>query len=348
MRGAHNLFRRRNMYSLVHFIIEGFAICCFFNEIKRNRSGCAFSKFLFSVIISVVCCLLSVSSIVIIMAAKRVLSKSVDSFDEIFNIFYSKSEGLYNEIDNWSARINSLLELDIRKEDCSFSDVLKFLEFFNFLSGEYDLLYHGQIKVVEEIMAKRDGYSHDFLRGHLTFVGNKIRHVSNENPLKNTMRNTIGLAELNFVSKGTILVDGLKLLKSIILELEKKLPKKFSIEMQETGSYTPYVYCIKEEKAKQYLDRYKSIDFEQRLKDHPWSPAPRKKQQKEAAESSIIPKKQQYPLKQQQYPQKQQQQWCSPSATGFGVESLTMMIHYRQHHAKTHQVSHKQSNLNYH
>jgi hypothetical protein len=37
------------------------------------------------------------------MAAKRVLSKSVDSFDEIFNIFYSKSEGLYNEIDNWSA-----------------------------------------------------------------------------------------------------------------------------------------------------------------------------------------------------------------------------------------------------
>ena len=48
------------------------------------------------------------------MAAKRVSSKSVDSFDEIFNIFYSKSEGLYNEIDNWSARINSLLTLDIR------------------------------------------------------------------------------------------------------------------------------------------------------------------------------------------------------------------------------------------
>jgi hypothetical protein len=219
-------------------------------------------------------------------AAKRVVSLS-----KIYNEFKSKSDDLFKEIDNWSARINSLLELDIRKEDCSFSDVLKFLEFFNFLSGEYDLLYHGQIKVVEEIMAKRDGYSHDFLRGHLTFVGNKIRHVSNENPLKNTMRNTIGLAELNFVLKGTILVDGLKLLKSIILELEKKLPKKFSIEMQETGSYTPYVHCIKEGKTKQYLDRYKSIDFEQRLKDHPWSPAPRKKQKKEAAESSIIPKK---------------------------------------------------------
>ena len=232
----------------------------------------------------------------VIMAASKSLSK-------IYNEFKSKSDDLFKEIDNWSARINSLLELDIRKEDCSFSDVLKFLEFFNFLSGEYDLLYHGQIKVVEEIMAKRDGYSHDFLRGHLTIVGNKIRHVSNENPLKNTMRNTIGLAELNFVSKGTILVDGLKLLKSIILELEKKLPKKFSIEMQETGSYTPYVHCIKDGKTKQYLDRYKSIDFDQRLKDHPWSPAPRKKQKKEAAEK----KKQQYPQKQQQYPQKQQQ-----------------------------------------
>ena len=115
---------------------------------------------------------------------------------------------------------------------------------------DYDLATDAVPDKVEEIMAKRNGYSHDFLRGHLTFVGNKIRHVSNENPLKNTMRNTIGLAELNFVSKGTILVDGLKLLKSIILELEKKLPKKFSIEMQETGSYTPYVHCIKEGKTK--------------------------------------------------------------------------------------------------
>ena len=111
------------------------------------------------------------------------------------------------------------------------------------------------------------------------------------------MRNTILSVDLNFVPKGTILVDGLNVLKSIILELEKQLPKKFIIVMQETGSYTPYVHCIKDGKTMQYLDRYKSIDFEQRLKDHPWSPAPRKKQKKEAAESSIIPKKQQYPLK---------------------------------------------------
>ena len=57
------------------------------------------------------------------MAAKRVSSKSKDSFDEIFNDFYSKSEDLYKEIDNWSARINSLLTFDIRSAVFSFSDV---------------------------------------------------------------------------------------------------------------------------------------------------------------------------------------------------------------------------------
>jgi hypothetical protein len=230
------------------------------------------------------------------MAASKSLSKIYE--------FKSKSDDLFKEIDNWSARIYLLQKLNIRKEDCTYSDVLKILEFFNFLSGEYDLLYHSQIKVGEEIMDKRDGYSHDFLRGHLAIVGNKIRHVSNENPLKTTMRNTITLAELNFVSKGTILVDGLNLLKSIILELEKKSAKKFSIEMQETGSYTPYVHCIKERKTKQYLDRYKSIDFEQRLKDHPWSPAHRNKQKKKKQKNPLLyQKKQQYPQKQQQYPQ---------------------------------------------
>ena len=75
--------------------------------------------------------------------------------------------------------------------------------------------------------------------------------------------------------------------------------------MQETGSYTPYVYCIKDGKTMQYLDRYKSIDFEQRLKDHPWSPAPRKKQKKKKQQNPLLyQKKQQYPQKQQQYPLK--------------------------------------------
>ena len=222
---------------------------------------------------------------VIMAAAKRVVSLST-----IYNEFKSKSDDLFKEIDNWSARIDLLQKLDTSRTDFSFSDISKFLEFFNFLSGEYDLLYHGQIKSGKEIMDKRDGYSHDNLKDHLNFVRDKMRNASNGN-LKKTMRDNIELAGLNFVPKGTTLVDGLNVLKSIISELEKKLPKKFIIEMQETGSYTPYVHCIKDGKTKQYLDRYKRIDFEQRLKDHPWSPAPRKKQKKEAAESSIIPKK---------------------------------------------------------
>ena len=85
------------------------------------------------------------------MAAKRVSSKSEDSIDEIFNDFYSKSVDLYKEIDNWSARINSLLTLDInlRQAEFKFLDVSKFLEFFNFLTGEFDLLYHGKIVEAE-------------------------------------------------------------------------------------------------------------------------------------------------------------------------------------------------------
>ena len=223
-------------------------------------------------------------------AAKRVVDKK-ESLNEFYNTFVSESRDLFNEIDNWSARIHSLQKLDTSRTVFTFSDIFEFLEIFNFLSGEYDLLYHGKIEV-DGVSHERNGYSHDFLRGHLAVVKNRINRVSNDNPLKQTMRHTHISAELNFVPKGTILVDGLNLLKSIILELEKELPKKkFSIEMQETSSYTPYVHCIKDGKTKQYLDRYKSIDFEQQLKDHPWSPAPRKKQKKEAAESSIIPKK---------------------------------------------------------
>ena len=211
------------------------------------------------------------------MAAKGSLNK-------IYNEFKSKSDDLFKEIDNWSARIDLLQKLDTRRKDFSFSDIFKFLEFFNFLSGEYDLLYHGQIKVGKEELFNRDGYSHDLLNGHLKFVRDKIKNSSNDNPLKNDMRNTLALADLKSVSKGTILVDGCKSLKKIIKELEENLPKKYIIESKETGSNTPYVYCIKEGKTKQYLDRYKSIDFEQRLKDHPWSP--RKRQKKEAAVSS--------------------------------------------------------------
>ena len=195
----------------------------------------SFSSYNISCLLSVVC----LSSIVIIMAVKRVSSKSEDSFDEIFNIFYSKSEDLYDKTDNSSARIKSLLELelDIRSADLSFSNVFKFLELFNFLSGEFDLLYHSQIKVGEAIMGTRDGYSHDFLlQGNLSNIKKQINRVSKSNPNKK-----IRHMDMKFVPNGKILDDGLKSLKSKFNELKRNLQRKFEIIIKETGSNSPYV-----------------------------------------------------------------------------------------------------------
>ena len=95
---------------------------------------------------------------------------------------------LMKSIIGWSARIHSLQKLDTVRKDFYFSDISKFLEIFNFLSGEYDLLYHGKIELDGQVSHKRDGYSHDFLgQGHLTLVGNRIKRVSKENPLKHIM-----------------------------------------------------------------------------------------------------------------------------------------------------------------
>jgi hypothetical protein len=107
-------------------------------------------------------------------AAKRVVEKS-ESLNKINNVFASKSKELFNEIDNWSARIHSLQKLDTIRKDFYFSDISKFLEIFNFLSGEYDLLYHAKIELDGQVSHRRDGYSHDFLRGHLQFVGKKSK-----------------------------------------------------------------------------------------------------------------------------------------------------------------------------
>ena len=241
------------------------------------------------------------------MAAKRVSSKSEDSFDEIFNDFYSKSVDLYKEIDNWSARINSLLTLDInlRQAEFNFLDVSKFLEFFNFLTGEFDLLYHGKIVEAEgeSILRTRDGYSHDFLKSHLQNIKKQIRNSSKSNKIKDTMEAKREEIDLKFWSNGKTLDEGLKSLRFIINELKRKLPKNFEITMKETRSNTPYASKILDEKTKEILKlfRYKSIDFEKELKNHPWRPKPqapqaRKKQRKEVAESSITQKKQQYPL----------------------------------------------------
>ena len=233
------------------------------------------------------------------MAAKTVSSKSEDSIDEIFNDFYSKSVDLYKEIDNWSARIDSLQTLDIRHAEFNFLNVSKFLEFFNFLTGEFDLLYHGKI---EEAEGER-GYSHDFLKSHLQNIKKQIRNSSKSNKIKDTMEAKREEIDLKFWSNGKTLDEGLQKLRSIINELKKKLPKNFEITMKETRSNTPYASKILDEKTKESLKlfRYKSIDFEKELKNHPWRPKPqapqaRKKQRKEVAESSITQKKQQYPL----------------------------------------------------
>jgi hypothetical protein len=236
------------------------------------------------------------------MAAKTVSSKSEDSIDEIFNDFYSESVDLYKEIDNWSARIDSLQTLDIRHAEFNFLNVSKFLEFFNFLTGEFDLLYHGKIEV-DGVSHKRDGYSHDFLKSHLQNIKKQIKNSSKSKRIKDTMEAKREEIDLKFWSNGKTLDEGLQKLRSIINELKKKLPKNFEITMKETCSNTPYASKILDEKTKESLKlfRYKSIDFEKELKNHPWRPKPqapqaRKKQRKEVAESSITQKKQQYPL----------------------------------------------------
>ena len=103
---------------------------------------------------------------------------------------------------------------------------------------------------------------------------------------------------MNFVPKGRILDEGLKLLRSKNNELNKNLPKNFEIIMKISGKNTPYVLSISDGKTKMVFCRYKSINFEKELRHHSWKPKPqpRKKQKTEVAESSIIQKKQQYPL----------------------------------------------------
>ncbi len=43
---------------------------------------------------------------------------------------------------------------------------------FNFLTGEFDLLYHGKIA---PILRTRDGYSHDYLKSHLENIKKQIK-----------------------------------------------------------------------------------------------------------------------------------------------------------------------------
>ena len=54
--------------------------------------------------------------------------------------------------------------------------------------------------------------------------------------------------DLKLWSNGATLDEGLKLLRSIINELKRKLPKKFEITMKETRSNPPYASKILDEK----------------------------------------------------------------------------------------------------
>ena len=110
------------------------------------------------------------------------------------------------------------------------------MEFFNFFQGEFDLLYHGQTTVAaegEQIFRARDVYSHDFLPGHLNNIKKQIKKVSKSNQNK-TMIDKWEVIDMKFLPHGKILDEDLKLLKSKINELEKKLPEKFEINMKET------------------------------------------------------------------------------------------------------------------
>ena len=107
------------------------------------------------------------------MASKRTREESNNTEDE-FTTFCNKSLALYKAIDNWLVRINSLQECDIERKEISFSEAKNFLELINFLFSDYELLYHGEIKILGQVH-KRDGYSHDSLKGYLSIYQRKIK-----------------------------------------------------------------------------------------------------------------------------------------------------------------------------
>ena len=88
------------------------------------------------------------------------------------------------------------------------------------------------------------------------------------------MINKWGCIGMNFVPKGRILDEGLKLLRSKNNELNKNLPKNFEIIMKISGKNTPYVLSISDGKTKMVFCGYKSINFEKELRHHSWKPKP--------------------------------------------------------------------------
>jgi hypothetical protein len=134
----------------------------------------------------------------------------------------------------------------------------------------------------------RDGYNHDYLKSHLENIKKQIKKSSKSSKIKEAiMEAKREEIDLKFVPNETTLDDGLKLLRSIINELIRNLPKKFEITMKATDSNTPYVSKIlvdenEKTKKQEFLCRYIIIVFEKELRHHSWKlkPQARKKQKK--------------------------------------------------------------------
>jgi len=235
------------------------------------------------------------------MAAKSVGKESYkESFEDTFSSFCELSESLFEEIDNWFDRVKSFGNVDVKSEgdDMSFINARNFAELLNFLWGNYDLLYHGEIKLSDKILQK-SGYSFDFLngaegKGYLQNIGRQLKSKSFRGKDKKKMEGKFEVIEMNFEKQGKLLGEGAALLKEILNYFESVIKNCFTIVTKETGKYTPYVFSISDKKktATELLSRYKKLDFEKILDEHPWSSKrskkqPARKKQKTSSSSSL-------------------------------------------------------------
>jgi hypothetical protein len=139
------------------------------------------------------------------MAAKRVGKESYkESFEDIFSAFCEASEILFEEIEIWFDRVKSFGDVDVKSEgdDMSFLNARNFAELLNFLWGNYDLLYHGEIKLSDKILQK-SGYSFDFLngaegKGYLQNIGRQLKSKSFRGKDKKKMDGQFEVIEMNF------------------------------------------------------------------------------------------------------------------------------------------------------
>ena len=212
--------------------------------------------------------------------------ESFESFESMFDKFWTKSQDLYSKIDAWHAHIYSFVSLNFNQKAISFSDTHQYLELLNFLWGEYDLLYHGEIKSVEnEVLLRSVGYNHDNLRAiHLTDILDKIaalKRVKKTSAQKDKyaiIKSQYEIIELSLIPKGHLLADGAVILKGLFSEFDSILEKHkigFSIVMKETSAHTPFVFSISDPDTKPplVLKRNQAINFEKKLADHPWFPS---------------------------------------------------------------------------